>query len=178
MADGKLAAGKTLHQSRQLDVFTNLHGTDQGVFVPEPLTPLFQPVGVTIGRPPGCRCDQFGSNQEIDCRGLVGRDSFAKIALPSGKPIDPGTHCVTVDADPVDIEAGLPAVVDKRLHRHLLPDRFVTRSKLQHDGQGFVAVVEDVGFDDDPLANRPFDRIPSRIDLGAHTLNDDAALSI
>jgi hypothetical protein len=53
-----------------------------------------------------------------------------------------------------------------------MPVGIALRAKQHARRQGIVAVGEDIGLDDDKIANHSFDRKPAAVDFRPHALDD------
>jgi hypothetical protein len=83
-----------------------------------------------------------------------------------------------MNADGVDDELRVPAVVAGGRHRHFLPRRLPGLPMEQHHGQCIVAIREHVGADRDTFPGRPLDRMTPIVHCRADVLDDDPALHL
>src|SRR5688500_20190445 len=68
-----------------------------------------------------------------------------------------------------------PAIVVDRSHRQLMPRFLVIGSQLEHRVEQVVTFGEDVGRDEELVADDPLDGMATAIELRADTLDHDAA---
>src|SRR5687768_11148916 len=82
-----------------------------------------------------------------------------------------------VPMPPVAGQLGMPrpAIVVDRSHWQLVPRFLVIGAQLEHRVEQVVAIGEDVGGDEELVADDPLDRVASAIELRADPLDHDAA---
>src|SRR5690606_37196453 len=63
--------------------------------------------------------------------------------------------------------------VDERLHRAFPPTPLPGGAVPQHAGNTIMTIREDIGFDDDPLADDAFGGKPAAVDARPHRFDHD-----
>ncbi len=100
------------------------------------------------------------------------------------QPLEPGKVHVHVTADPIAVppqfqrdERTFPAVIADVPHRHLAPAFLIFPSILEDRCNDVVPLGENISFDSHFLSRDALDRVPSPVDLGLDSLDNDSVPS-
>ena len=118
-------------------------------------------LGDGLGGAGGGLVDQLGADQELDLDVLAAGDAALELVAPGGEPVDPAADGVAPAAERIELDAGDPAVVAERLHRHLAPAAPALVLDAEGGGDAVMAIGEHVGGDVEPVAGDAFDGNPA-----------------
>src|SRR5438874_1151877 len=120
--------------------------------------------------------DHFQSDLELYI--VIGGIAFGEIAMPRQEMIDPRFDRAKVEAELLDVDFGAPAIVAERRHARFT-HLFFRRMPILHDGgDEIVSVGEDVGFNDDAIADDTLRRKEAAVDLRLHSFDDYASTAV
>src|SRR6185369_10825483 len=123
--------------------------------------------------------DQLQADRQLHIEiALLRLHPLAQVAVPGEKVIDPAFDGEEVEAELLDRDLALPAVVDQGAHRHFAPLPFRLMAMQRDRADQVVAVGEDVRLDEDVLSLDPLRRKAAIVDLRRYAFDDDALSTV
>ena len=169
------AVGVPAHQRGQPLVPGGVERRDRVVV--DPGRPGLERAGVRAAGLAGSGVDDLGADLGVHRQVLPGVGALHEVPAPGAEAVDPARHGEAVGADALDREAAAPAIVAERLEVDLLPLGLgIGLAPVARDHRDrVVSVAEDVGLDDDLVADGLLGRKAAAVNRRLHALHDDAA---
>ncbi len=101
---------------------------------------------------------------------------FSEFVLPRAEYVAPRLDGEFIDRVLEERAGRFPSVVDERSHRCLVPFLAAGFAPLEDGGDDIVAVLEDIGFDDEVFAGCALDGITAAMNERRDVFDDDGGL--